>query len=99
LVAGRLFAASAEDTGSGPTIAKAGGVLVASTIAAILYSLVLPTPLRRGAIVAVIELLLAMLIASLLSGVVLIVMAGIQLKSRPKPPSIPTTSAARGSVA
>jgi hypothetical protein len=69
--------------------------------AAFLYWWLLPTSLRRGAILSGTELLLGALLAALGTGLILVVLAGLQLKRRPQaaqpPPS--TASAIRHDLA
>jgi phage tail sheath gpL-like len=86
-----LFPATADQAGSFGSIALAAvAVAAAAAVAAVLYAWLLPTTLRRGATVAAAELLLSTLAAALVAGVVLVVVAGLQLRKRPEPPKVPT---------
>jgi hypothetical protein len=81
-----------ESGGAGRLAASVAGVGVGAVTAAAFYSWFLPTSLRRGAVVASTELLLGVLLAALVAGVVLVVMAGIQLSRRPEAPRKPASA-------
>jgi hypothetical protein len=97
-----LFPAAAEQAGPAGQLAVAAlAAVAAAAIAAPLYAWLLPTTLRRGATVAAAELFLGALTAALVAGVVLVVLAGMQLRKRPEVPKTPTAAVtyARGRTA
>jgi hypothetical protein len=100
-IAGYVFPAATADAGAGPMVVKGAAAVVGAAVAAVFYSLFLPTTLRRGAIVAGTELLLGALLASLVAGLVLVALAAFQLKARPEPrqSSAFTSPVNRGPVA
>jgi hypothetical protein len=93
-LAGYLFPAPSDETLSRVIVIRGLAIVVASGLAAVVYAFFLPTSLRRGAILAGAELLLGVLFASLVGGVILVAMAGMQLRRRPEPPQVPTTASA-----
>jgi hypothetical protein len=91
LLPGYLFPPVPEDAGVRRFVACAAALLVAAPVAAVAYAWLLPTTLRRGIVVAGVELLLGTLLAALIVGVVLVVLAGFQLARRPQPPRMPAS--------
>jgi hypothetical protein len=85
-----LFPSAAEQAGAAGRLAVAA--VAAAAVAAPLYAWLLPTTLRRGATVAAAELLLGTLTAALVAGVVLVALAGMQLRKRPEVPKTPTAA-------
>jgi hypothetical protein len=66
------------------------GVLLATgsglTVAALLYTLLLATPLKKSLMIAATELFLGVLLSSLLAGVILVVLSIVQITHKPTPP-------------
>jgi membrane protease YdiL (CAAX protease family) len=89
LMAGYLVPAASEEVATGRFFAMAVAVVAAAVVAAAFYAWLLPTSLRRGAVVAGGELLLGVLLAALVAGVVLVGLAVYQLQRRPEPQRIP----------
>jgi hypothetical protein len=58
-------------------------LLLAWAVSAVLYTLVLAAPLKKGLLIAALELVLAALLAALLAAVVLVVLALVQIFNRP----------------
>jgi hypothetical protein len=93
LLPGYLYPAPADEPGgAGRLVAAAAAVTAGAALAAVVYSWFLPTSLRRGAVVAASELLLGALLTCLVAGVVLVVLAGVQLGRRPEAPRRPTAT-------
>jgi hypothetical protein len=88
-LAGYFVPAPSEEAATGRFFAMAAAVVAAAVVAAAFYAWLLPTSLRRGAVVAGSELLLGALLASLVAGVVLVGLAVYQLQRRPEPQRIP----------
>jgi hypothetical protein len=86
-----LYLAGKYDTDSaallGPARGAALGVwfLAAWVLSALVYALALATPYRKGLVIAGTELLLSGLLAALVSAVVLVVLALVQITRNPSP--------------
>jgi hypothetical protein len=61
-------------------------LLSAWALSALLYKVVLAAPLKKGLIIAGVELSLGALFSALLAGVVLVILAVVQIMARPAPP-------------
>lgn len=66
---------------------------------AVLYKFTLPTAWRKGIAVAGLEVLLGSLLAALMSGVILVILAGVQVARRPAPVALSSANADGRSVA
>lgn len=63
--------------------AAVGALLLSWVLSAGIYSLLLSASLRKGMVIAALELLLAALLAALVSALVLVVLAIVQINTRP----------------
>jgi hypothetical protein len=93
-LAGSVSPAPSEEASGARVIATAAAVVAAASLAAVFYAWLLPTSLRRGAVVAGSELLLGVLLAALVTGVVLVGLAVYQLQRRPEPQRISGSASA-----
>ena len=64
-------------------------LLASWVVSAVLYALFLAAPYTKGLVIAAVELLLGTLLTALLSGVVLVVLALVQIGRKPEPPRTP----------
>jgi hypothetical protein len=79
-----LFDADPNDWfGSFRIAAAIGALLLTWVLSAGIYSLFLSASLRKGLLIAALELLLAVLLAALVAALVLVVLAIIQINTRP----------------
>jgi hypothetical protein len=86
-----LLPSAPEESRAGHIALGAGATVVAAALAAVLYAGILPTSLRRGAVLAGVELLVNVLVAALIVGIALVVLAALQLQRRPEAPRSPAT--------
>ncbi len=63
--------------------AAIGSLLLSWLLSAVIYALLLAAPLRKGLLIAGVELLLMALLAALVSALVLVVLALVQIGMRP----------------
>jgi hypothetical protein len=63
--------------------AAVGALLLTWVLSAAIYSLLLSASLRKGLLIAALELLLAALLAALVAALVLVVLAIVQINTRP----------------
>jgi hypothetical protein len=84
----------------GPARGAALGVWLLATwvVSALIYALALATPYRKGLVIAGTELLLSGLLAALVSAVVLVVLALVQIARHPSPRTVVVPPAAVSSL-
>lgn len=83
--AGRYDTDPNESFGRFHVAASLTSLLLTWLLSALLFSLLLSASIRKGLIIAGIELLLLALLAALVAGIVLVVLACVQIGTRPPP--------------
>ncbi|HEY7328790.1 MAG TPA: hypothetical protein VH592_14200 [Gemmataceae bacterium] len=81
--AGRYDADPNDWLGTFRIAAAIGSLLLTWVLSAAIYSLLLSAPLRKGLLIAALELLLTALLAALVAALVLVVLAIVQINTRP----------------
>jgi hypothetical protein len=80
---GRYDADPSDWFGNFRIAAAIGSLLLTWMLSAGIYSLLLSASLRKGLLIAALELLLALLLAALVAALVLVVLAIVQINTRP----------------
>lgn len=83
---GRFDADPADWFGHFRIAAAVGSLLLTWVLSAAIYSLLLSASLRKGLLIAALELLLAALLAVLIAALVLVVLAVVQINTQQPPP-------------
>ncbi len=81
--AGRYDANPDDWFGNFRIAAAVGALLLTWVVSAGIYSMLLSATLRKGMLIAALELLLAALLAALIAALVLVVLAAVQISTRP----------------
>ncbi len=83
--AGRYDADPGDSFGGMRLAALAASLMLTWMLSAVIYTLLLSASLQKGLLIAGVELLLMTLLAALLSAIVLVVLAFVQIVTRPPP--------------